>query len=257
MTTKHFFTLVAIVGAMMFLLSSGWALNWAITGLPAVQASELQQAEDAPRTITVIGEGEVSAPPDLALVQLGVQVSHPDVKEATQQAATQMESLLAALKAAGVADKDLQTSYYSLYVNQPYGISGPEGEPQYQVSNTMQVTVRDLANLTTLLGAAIESGANAINSVDFKLADPSKPRSEARAEAVTNAQSRAKELADLNGVAVGEVMTISEVVESGDYFIGEQNYAAAQGLGGGGGGPISPGNVTVNVQLQVTYSMLR
>lgn len=251
MKNKIYLIAATILAAVALLGVAGLGSGHFAVAAPALQT-------DTPRTITVVGEGQVSARPDLAIVQMGVQVNDPDVKVATQKASDQMESLLTALKGEGIADKDIQTSYYNLYVDRPYGPQGPTGDATYQVSNNVQVTVRDLDTITQILGAAIEAGANSINSVEFKLSDPSTVRSEARSKAVANAEAQAAELADLNGVAVGPVQQISEVVSSGAYFVSEQSYAAAGiGRGGGGGGPISPGDVNISVQLQITYGMLQ
>jgi uncharacterized protein YggE len=81
--------------------------------------------------------------------------------------------------------------------------------------------------------------------------------SEARAKAVTDAEARAAELAELNGLAIGPVVSVSEVIDSGAYFVSEQLQSTAVGLGGGGAGPISPGDVTVSAQLQIVYGMLQ
>ena len=243
-----------LTGILLLFVMGGF--TWSVASPESTaRPSTLQADSETPRTITVVGEGQVSGAPDIALANLGVQVADPDVQVATQQAADQMESLLAALRGEGIADKDIQTSYYNLYVDRPYDVEG--GQARYQISNTMQVTVRDLSNLTSILGVAIEAGANTINSVEFKLTDSSQLRADARAQAVSNAQERAEELAELNGVAVGQVLSISEVVDSGAYFVSEQRYNAAAGFGGGGGGPISPGDVTINAQIQITYSILQ
>jgi uncharacterized protein YggE len=250
MKLKVLFLVSVVLSAVVLALLGSWYL-------PAASASNRQQSDVVSRTITVVGEGSASAPADIARVNIGVQVSDPDVKIATDKAAAQMESVLSALQADGIAENDIQTSYYNVYVDRPYSPQGQPGEPVYQVSNSMQVTIRDLTRITEILGLAIESGANSINSVEFRLSDPTSIRSEARAEAVTNAEAQAAELAKLNGVAVGGVTRISEVIDSGAYFVSEQSYDAAQGYGGGGGGPISPGNVTVSVQLQIEYSMVQ
>lgn len=255
MKIKYQFLTVAAVAAALFLLGAAWVELFGL-GAPAAQAYAPQAQGNTPRTITVVGEGQVKSPADVAVVYIGVQVSDPDVKVATEKAATDMESLLTALKAEGVADKDIQTSYYSLYVDRPYNPQGVSGEPVYQLSNNVQVTIRDLDKVTTILGAAIQAGANNINSVTFNLTDPSQLRSQAKEKAVENARANAEELAELNGVAVGRVISVSEVVDSGAYYLSEQTYSAAEGLGGGGGGPISPGEVTVSVQLQVVYEIL-
>jgi uncharacterized protein YggE len=256
MKTKTFFLIITglALGFFMSLMTMG-QLQF---NSPVAQAGELAQSiETLPRTITVVGEGQVSSTPDIAVIYIGVEVSEFDVKVATAKATKDMNALLAALKGEGIAEKDIQTSYYSVYVDRPYGPQGPTGEVMYQVSNNIQVTVRDLDKVTDILGVAIEAGANNIGSVEFRLSDTGKLQSQARAKAVEKARAKAGELAELNGVAVGEVVSISEVVDQGAYFISEQSYDAAGFGGGGGAGPIAPGDVTVTAQLQITYAMLR
>lgn len=253
MKTKFQTSMIGMLGAVLLLLMGLGALGIFQLDPSPAKASPLQ-AEELPHTITVVGEGQVNAAPDIAIVHVGVQVSDSDPKVATEKAAEEMNNILAALKGEGIAEKDIQTSYYNVYVDRPYGPQGPTGETFYQVSNNIQVTIRDLDKLTDILGTAIEAGANNINSIDFRLSDTSQLESEARAGAVDNAQAKAEELAELNGVAVGEVVSISEVIDSSIFV--EPTFAAA-GVGGGGAGPISPGDVTVTSQLQITYAILR
>jgi len=254
MKTKSQVSMIGMLGAVLLLLVGVAALGLFQIDPPTAEASTLQ-AEELSRTITVVGEGQVNAAPDIAIVQVGVQVSESDPKVATEKAAEAMSNILAALKGEGIAEKDIQTSYYNVYVDRPYGPNGPGDETFYQVSNNIQVTIRDLDRVTDILSAAIESGANNINSVEFRLSDTSQLESEARAKAVDNAQAKAQELAELNGVAVGEVVSISEVINNG--FLVERSFAAAGMGGGGAAGPISPGDVTVTSQLQISYAILR
>ncbi len=252
---KHQLVLTAVISAAIILVVG------AVSGLyllaPVAQAKTqavpAAQAEAAlARTITVVGEGKVSTPPDMAQINMGIEVVGPDIMEASSQAETAMNALLTALKGEGVADKDIQTSYYNVWVERPYSPDGsPSGEAIYHVSNSVNVTVRDLANVANILGKAIEAGANNINSINFSVADPTPLKSQARQQAVANAEAKAAELAGLNGVAVGEVVSISEVVGN----VAPYEYAAAIGLGGGGAGPISPGEVEVTTQLQITYAI--
>jgi uncharacterized protein YggE len=105
--------------------------------------------------------------------------------------------------------------------------------------------------VTTVLGAAIEAGANNVNSVNFNLSDPEQLLSEARSLAVENAHTKAEELAALNGVEIGEVVSVSEVIGGVTPVF---NEFSAAGIGGGGG-PLLPGDVEVSVRLQVTYAI--
>jgi hypothetical protein len=251
MTTKYQLFIVAALCLALFLAGSAFILGFS-GPLPVAEASAALQAEGvSSRTITVVGEGRATGAPDTAQLNIGVQVSDPDVKAATQKAADDMESLLAALKAQGIADDDIQTSYYNIFVDRPFGPQGPSSDVLYQVSNSVQVTIRNLDGVSTILGAAIEAGANNVNSINFNISDPSALRAEARQKAVTDALATAEELAKLNGLSVGEVVSISEVIDGGVFPM--EVASAAMGLGGAG--PISPGDVEVNIQLQITYAL--
>ncbi len=107
-----------------------------------------------------------------------------------------------------------------------------------------------------MLDAAIAAGANNIYGVTFSLDDPSQVESEAREKAVANAQAKAQELAELNNLQVEDVLSVSEVVGGGvGYYPGSfREEATAFGLGGGGAGPISPGELTFTMQLQIVYA---
>jgi len=255
MKLKYQFLVTVAVSAAIIMVIGSVALGAAglYMSVSPAEASPAFQAEPGiSRTIAVVGEGKVSAQPDIAQINMGIEVVGPDIKEASSQAEAAMNSLLTALKGEGVAEKDIQTSYYNVWVERPYGQQGgPTGEAIYHVSNSVNVTVRDLNNVANILGQAIEAGANNINSINFSLADPAPLRSEARAQAVAHAEAKAAELADLNGVQVGEVVRISEVVGG----VAPYEYAAAAGVGGGGAGPISPGEVEVTAQLQITYAI--
>jgi uncharacterized protein YggE len=254
--SKYQFVVLTVAVAMIVLLVGGLALSLAGFGLPTAeaQASPAAQADTPARTITVVGEGKVTTKPDVAQANIGVQVIGADPKQATSDAAALMEKLMEALKAQGVAENDIQTSYYNLWVDRPYNPDGSQSaEAIYRVNNNVQVTIRDLSKVTTILGAAIEAGANTIDSVTFNLADSSTLRSEARQKAVADAKIKAEELATLNEVQVGDVVSVSEVVVNVPFFAANVGYAA-EGLGGGAG-PIVPGEVEVSVQLQVTYAI--
>ena len=161
-----------------------------------------------------------------------------------------MDAVLEALKEQGVDEKDIQTSGFSVWTERPYGPEGPSDEVLYHVSNQVAVTIRDLDTVGTVLDAAIEAGANNIYGVTFNLADPSQVESEARKEAVADAQAKAQELATLNDVELGDVVSVSEVIGGG--FRG--TALAAEG-GRGGGGPIAPGELEVTLQLEIVYTV--
>lgn len=216
-----------------------------------------QTSSTLPRTITVVGEGKVTIKPDVARSQIGVEVVKSTVPEATAEAQTVMEAVLDALKAAGVAEKDIQTSGYNIWVERRPATEGKtQDEVLYHVTNQVQVVIRNLDEVAEVLDAAIEAGANNIYGVTFGLDNTSKVKSEARAKAIADGEAKAEELATLNGVKLGEILQVSEVIgSSGGYYTGFSENVAARGLGGGGAGPISPGELDLALTLQLVYAL--
>jgi len=211
-----------------------------------------------PATIIVVGEGSARVEPDIAVASIGVQVANEDVRAASSEAQELMNAVLTAIREQGVAEEDIQTSGFSIFAD--FGPIGPAGEqPQaslYRVSNNVNVTIRDLDQVAAVLDAAIAAGANNIFGVNFSVDDPSPAAAEARAEAIENAQAKAQDLAELTGLALGNVFSVSEIIGSrGGFYGGSALGLASQAGLGGGGGPIVPGQLNVNVQLEVIYSV--
>lgn len=243
---------LALIGAVLVGALAFGATNW-WAAAPVVNA---QAPTAAPgRTITVVGQGKVRIQPDVARANFGVEVVKPSVREALDENQTVMDEVLAALEEQGIAENDIQTTGFTIYAER-FGPTGPLPEDQvnYRVSNNVNVVIRDLENVGNVIDAAVEAGANNIYGIEFRIDDPSELESEARRSAVEDAEARAAELAELTGVSVGEVVSISEVIASGGYI--SSNFAMQVGLGGGGGAtPISPGELELIMQLQVTYAI--
>lgn len=214
-----------------------------------------QQSPTAPvKTITVIGDGKVKIKPDIARANIGVEVLRPTVEEASEANKKLIEAVISTLTDAGIAKKDIQTSGFSVYAER-FGNDGPlpDDKVNYRVSNNVSVTIRDLEKVGEVLDAAMKSGANTIYGIEFSLEDNSSAKSEARKDAVADAKAKAAELAELNGVKVGKVLSVSEVIGSAMPFY--NNMQTTNAFGGGGGQPIQPGELEVSTQLQVTYEI--
>lgn len=165
----------------------------------------------APAQIIVTGEGTVTAAPDLATVNLGVTTTDQMAAAAMQANSTALAAVMERLKAAGIADRDLQTSNLQLnpnWTNPDNGgmavISG------YTASNMLSVRVRDLTILGAVLDAAISDGANTLNGISFGQSDPRPIQDAARQAAVADAMARANLLTEAAGVKLGRVLSISE-----------------------------------------------
>ena len=165
-----------------------------------------------PRTISVSGQGSISAKPDLATINTGIVTTATTAGAALKANSSAMESIIATIKDRGIAKKDLQTSNFS--INPEYQRDQPCGQrPKiigYQVSNSLSVRVRDLENLGPLLDALVTSGSNRISGIQFSNENPEKYLAGARRAAIENARTRAELYADAAGVKVGKVLTISE-----------------------------------------------
>jgi len=204
--------------------------------------------------ITVVGQGTAYGQPDQATVVVGVETFAATVAEASSQNQTTLDNVMAALTAAGIAAEDVQTTNYSLYAEQIYGEKGPEGIAGYRVSNQVNVKIRDIALVGDVLAAVTEAGANAIYGVNFSVADPAALEAEARALAMQDATSRAASLAELGSVSLGAVTVISEVIGQPvmPLGLGGGGYAMEQAAAAPG---ISPGQLSYQVQVQVTYAI--
>jgi uncharacterized protein YggE len=206
-----------------------------------------------PRTLDVSGNGTVYLTPDIAYLYIGVHTEEPAIATAVSNNNTQTTALVDALKNAGVAEVDIQTSNFSVYKSYDKLTDQQTGTP-YAVDNTVYVTVRDLTTLGSLLNTAVEAGANNINSITFDVADKTAAMTQARQKAMANASSLASELAQTAGVQLAEIQNVSYSDNSPNPY--------SYGMGGGGGAaapnasvPIQPGLTQITVTVSVTYSI--
>jgi uncharacterized protein YggE len=227
-----------------------------VSAIPNASAARSGQAagNGLPRSITVVGSGSASAAPDLATAQIGVDTQAAAPEDATRENDARMQAVLEALKAAGIGEQDIQTAYYNMYAEQRYvpETGQPTGEFTYRVSNSVSVKIRDLSKVGEILSQAVKAGANNISGVYFSIEDTDALEAAAREQAVGDAKARAQSLAQLNGVELGEVVIVSEVIGGPAPVFYER---AALGLGGGGGAPIQPGQMEVSMQLQVSFAI--
>ena len=248
-------TALGLVATMTLILIAVFVANTA-SPAPAAMAREEMLTLPNSHSVTVVGEGTVSIQPDIATASIGVEVVRPTVREASEAAEAIMAEVQTALLAQNIDETDIQTLHFSIFAER-FGPGGllDEDDVRYRVSNTVFITIQDLESIGDVLDAAIDAGANNIYGVDFSLADPASVESEARAKAVADAFGKAEELAELIGVGVGEVMGISEIIGQGGGFFGGNFSRMAAAEMGGGAGPISPGELNLTMQLQITYEL--
>lgn len=224
----------------------------------AAQEGTTVPAEYPVNTITVSGVGSAAGRPDIANLEMGVDMSGGDIAAVFSEVNTTIEQVIAAVVAAGVASEDIRTTGLDIFTEGPYGALDPQAaqERVYRVSNRVRVTVRDTAAVSAVINAAVEAGANNLFGLTFGIDNRAALETQARAAAMEDARARAAELAALSGATLGEVIVVQE--NSGFFgpFDALRNLGN-QGLGGGDGATIEPGGLSVTVQLQVSFRMVR
>jgi len=203
-------------------------------------------------TIAVSGTGTVTVKPDIADVRLGVSIQKPTVKEAQSAAAAAMTSVVAAIRKAGVAADDIQTTTVSLNSVYDYPQGGGQKLIGYQFTNQVAVTVRDLTKVADVIDGSIAAGANTVDGVTFRVNDPVAAEAQARTAAMADAKSTAAALAKAAGVTITGVAQITETsapvpmpVALGGNMAKPADVAT----------PISTGTNDVVVTVAVTYTI--
>lgn len=165
--------------------------------------------------LDVVAEGRTTRVPDLATIRAGVVTQAPGAAAALQDNADRMAHVLAALKAAGIAERDIATARVALSPQYRYADNQPPAITGYQASNSVTVTFRDIARSGAILDALVKQGANQIDGPDLTLDDPDAALDEARTDAVKRARARAALYARAAGLSVARIISISEAGENG------------------------------------------
>ena len=209
--------------------------------------------------IQVSGSGSVTGTPDRVQISFAVQTENSDVKLAQANNALAMNNVMDALAAAGVPRDQIKTTGYTITpVNQQDNngiLSGPA--TTYQVTNTLQVTLKDTNTTGQIIDAAVAAGANQVNSIQFMLSD--EQAQALRGQALTNAIANARADADTAAAALNVTITGTQEADIsqgytpvvyGNYdTLGVSSKAAAAPT------PIQSGDITVTAQVSVTYTI--
>ena len=190
-------------------------------GAAALPASAMAQAVATVPVLSgtrldISATGEVTRVPDLAIISAGVQTLQPTATGAIEENATRMERVRAALKRAGIDDKDIQTSSISLNPEYRYVENQPPRLTGYRATNTVNVKFRDLKRTGAILDALVAEGANQINGPNLTIDKPEAAYDEARVKAIANGRARAELYARALGKRVVRLLSVSE---SGGYHV--------------------------------------
>ncbi len=199
--------------------TSGSPLASAGVALAGEKASSyvLAAATGQQMGVWVSGEGKVRVVPDVALVNLGIEVQATTVAEANRKASDAMNAVMATLRQAGIADKDIQTNYFNIspqtrWVEDRIKGGGHTEIIGYTVSNQVTARIRDLAKVGSVIDAAATAAGDftRIHGISFTVDNTALAINQAREAAVKDAMAKAQQMATVAGVALGKAVYISE-----------------------------------------------
>lgn len=213
------------------------------------------QTPESKNTITISGEGKVTAIPDIAKVSLGLQTEKATVTEAQSENSAKINQLVAALKEMSVEEKDIKTTNYSIYPNYDWN-RGNRTLRGYMVEQNVTITIRDLDKVGEIVALAGEYDLNQASSLNFSIDEPEQYRQEARLLALEEAKIKAEALAKAAGVKLGKVVSFSESSAPSYY----PRAASSFGLEAMSDKAVAPeieaGSQEVTVDVSVSFEIL-
>lgn len=232
----------------MFRLSAA-VLAAALLAAPALADDHVPRVP----TLTVTAEGRADRAPDVADISSGVVTAAPTAAAALAANATRMTAVVAAVRRAGIATRDIQTSGLSLQPQYRYENNQPPVLTGYQATNTVALRVRDLASTGKLVDALVAVGANQINGPNFRVDAADAALDEARTKAVTTARARADLYARASGLHVKRIVSISE--SGGERFPQPIMMMSAPRAKMADSTPVAAGEVSLAVNVTMMFEM--
>lgn len=200
----------------------------------------------------VTGEGKASAKPDIATITAGIQVQAQTVKAAQDQINNVINKVSAALKQVGIDSKDIQTSNYN--ISPTYDYTGATQKiTGYSANTNLQIKVRNLDNVNSVIDTATANGANQISGLSFDIEDKTKVEDEARQKAVDEAKKKAQEAAKIAGFKLGRIINYSENPQNQPRPI-FMSAAAAKPVGGTPT-QVETGSSEVTIDVTLSYEI--
>ena len=233
------------------------ALAIAVVAAPVAASAQAPAALPASpdgTLLTISASAEARRVPDVAAVSAGVVTRAADAQAAMRDNAARMEGVMTALREAGIAPRDIRTTGVNLHPQYHHPENGTATINGYEASNTVEVTVRDIARIGPALDALVASGANHVNGPAFSIDEPAEARDEARRAALEDARTRAGMYAEALGLRVRRIVSISEGGPSGPvmpYAMARMESTASADT------PISPGENVVSANLEIVFELGR
>lgn len=212
------------------------------------------QDDTLPPLLTVVGDGEARAQPNRVEVQLGVSLRNNSLEQVRKDADTRSADIIAALRNAGVAARDIQTSYVNIQPYYNYDNNNGNAAPDYYTATkTLTFTLRNVSDFDNVMEDVYAAGANSVDSVTFKVANENAQTQLARRRAVDNAKEIAQTLAEELDVTLGDVYSITDQTSESNPSPLMYANAAQEASDGSSGPTIASGVVVTEASVQVQY----
>jgi len=232
-------------------LALAFALGVSTFGLRATPAVAQAPQSDPRSTVSVVGDGRVLVQPDVAMVSFGVEATGPTFAAAQADAATRMQAVIDTLIGLGVPRDEIRTSRLS--ASPVYDQKDNTIIRGYRANNSVQVKLRDLDTVGSVVDAVTAAGANRVEGVSFAVEQIEEPKSQARALAMQHARAKADQLASLAGMRVTGVKAIEESDATSTPVRAQPMMAPAPAAAAAP--PVEPGTQEVRSQVNVTFYM--
>jgi len=203
---------------------------------------------------TAVGEGKVTATPDIAKVNLGISVNRSTVKEAQNEANSTINKISDDIKKLGVGEKDIKTTIYNLSPSYDWS-SGKQKITGYQITINLEVKVRDFDKINSVIDTATADGANLVGGLQFTLEEEKlkELQGEAREEAVREAKEKAESLAGAAGIKLGRIVNVQENLATP--WEARPLMALEKATGDEEPTAIEPGEQEIKVNITLSYEV--
>lgn len=206
--------------------------------------------ERAPTILNLNAAGEAQSRPDMATITIGVRNTGTTAQGVMAANAVATTELVRVLRRAGIAERDIQTGYISLY---PYNRSDESRDHRFEAQNSVRAIIRDIGNTGRIIDASIAGGANTLSGVYFGLQDPAPQIDQARLAALADARGRAEIYARALGMRVERVISVTEAGAAPPP--GEIIVTAARRSGESMPTPVAPGQLTTRANISVAFEL--
>ncbi len=231
----------------------------------STSAMPFYQGTNGQSGIWVSGQGKVAVEPDLVLLSIGVDSTGATVNEANAEASAAMDAIVNALKDAGVADKDIQTTSFNIFPQYEYREEIESGIRRnkhilvgYRVNNSASIKIRDLDSVGAIIDDVVTAGGDStrVNNIRFTVENPNLMMTRLREEAVADALDKAQQFADLTGVGLGRLIFVSEGGSTSPMIqsFGDQRMAFAEAASSFAP-PISGGELDLTLNVQAVFAI--